>query len=67
VDILAVLKYWIAQGKLAANATIGQVDYGWETCSTNGATLSFAVNGYTLSMGRLTHTGSGSTKSPRRR
>ena len=24
VDILAVLRYWIAQGKLAANATIGQ-------------------------------------------
>ena len=50
VDILAVLKYWIAQGKLAANATIGQVDYGWEICSTNGATLNFAVSGYTLSM-----------------
>ena len=50
MNILAVLKYWIAQGKLAANATIGQVDYGWEICSTNGATLSFAVNGYTLSM-----------------
>jgi hypothetical protein len=48
VDILAVLKYWQSQGKLAANATIGQLDYGWEICSTVG-TQNFAVNGYTLS------------------
>jgi hypothetical protein len=50
IDILAVLNYWIAKGVLSPNATMGQFDYGWEICSTNGATLNYAVNGYSLTM-----------------
>jgi hypothetical protein len=48
IDILGVLHYWQSQGELAADATIGELDYGWEICSTQG-TQDFVVTGYTLS------------------
>ena len=50
MDILAVLKYCIAQGKLAANRHDRPGRLRVEICSANGTTLSFAVNGYTLSV-----------------
>jgi hypothetical protein len=50
VDIRAVLDYWISQGMLSASATMGQFQYGWEICDTGGATLNFAVHGYSLTM-----------------
>ena len=67
VDILAVLKYWIAQGKLAANRhdrpgrlRVGDLQHEWSHPELRGQRL------HTVD-GRLTHTGSGSTKSPRPR
>lgn len=49
VNIKDVLSYLESQGQISANATIGQLDFGWEICQTAG-TQNFAMNGYSLTM-----------------
>jgi hypothetical protein len=49
VDILAALKYLQSIGQVGANASIGQLNFGWEICNTAGQTLNYAITGYTLS------------------
>ena len=48
VDLLALLRDLQNRGIVSAGATIGQIDVGWEICSTGGGPETFAVNGYTL-------------------
>jgi len=48
IDILGVLNYLKTQGQVSDSATIGQIDFGWEICSTVG-TQTFSVNAFSLS------------------
>jgi glycosyl hydrolase family 12 len=48
VDILAVLHWLQSNGYLISTADLGQVDFGWEICSTAGVPETFNVSGYTL-------------------
>ena len=48
IHILASL-YWLMEHKIvSARATIGQVDFGWEICSTGGRPETFTVSAYSL-------------------
>jgi hypothetical protein len=57
IDILAVLKFLqtqkdnAGQPVVSANATIGEVGFGFEYADTNGVPLTFRVNGFTLNAG----------------
>jgi Glycosyl hydrolase family 12 len=48
VDILATLKWLQGHGLVSAKAGLGQVDFGFEICSTGGKPEKFAVSRYTL-------------------
>jgi hypothetical protein len=48
VDILAALKWLQSHGLASARAQLGQVDFGFEICSTGGKPEKFAVSRYTL-------------------
>ena len=48
VDILGVLKWLQGHGLASAGAQLGQVDFGFEICSTGGKPEKFAVSRYTL-------------------
>jgi hypothetical protein len=48
VDILAALKWLQGHGLAGAGAQLGQVDFGFEICSTGGKPERFAVSRYTL-------------------
>jgi Glycosyl hydrolase family 12 len=48
VDILAALKWLQGHGLASAGAQLGQVDFGFEICSTGGKPENFAVSRYTL-------------------
>lgn len=48
VDLQGFFAYLIANGYTNPNAGVDQVGYGAELCSTGGATLDYAVTGYTL-------------------
>ena len=48
VDILAALKWLQGHGLASAGAQLGQVDFGFEICSTGGKPEKFAVSRYTL-------------------
>jgi Glycosyl hydrolase family 12 len=48
VDILATLKWLQGHGLASAGAQLGQVDFGFEICSTGGKPEKFAVSRYTL-------------------
>jgi len=48
VDILAALKWLQGHGLVSAKARLGQVDFGFEICSTGGKPEQFAVSRYTL-------------------
>ena len=48
VDILATLKWLQGRGLVGAGARLGQVDFGFEICSTGGRPEKFAVSRYTL-------------------
>jgi hypothetical protein len=48
VDILAILRESVRQGLTSAGATIGQVNAGWEICSTGGVNQTFSVSRYTV-------------------
>jgi hypothetical protein len=48
VDILAALKWLQGHGLVSAKAQLGQVDFGFEICSTGSKPEKFAVSRYTL-------------------
>jgi hypothetical protein len=48
VHILATLHWLQGHGYVPAGARVGQVDFGWEICSTGGKPERFTVSGYTL-------------------
>ena len=48
VDILGALKWLQSHGLASAGAQLGQVDFGFEICSTGGKPEKFAVSRYTL-------------------
>ena len=48
VDILAVLHWLQSNGYASSTADLGQVDFGWEICSTAGVPETFTVSSYTL-------------------
>ena len=48
VDILATLKWLQGHGRVSAGAGLGQVDFGFEICSTGGKPEKFVVSRYTL-------------------
>lgn len=55
VDIFATLR-WLQQHEyLAAGAAIGQVDFGWEICSTGSSPETFTLSAYTLRSACKTH------------
>jgi hypothetical protein len=47
-NILADLQWLEANGYLPSGDSLGQVNFGWELCNTDGQTLTYAVNAYTL-------------------
>jgi hypothetical protein len=48
IDILDGLRYFQSKGAVASNATISQVNFGWEICSTGGVAETFEVTDYSL-------------------
>jgi hypothetical protein len=48
VHILATLRYLTKKGFLPQGERVGQVDFGWEICSTGGVPETFTVSHYTL-------------------
>ena len=49
--ILSTLHWLQRKGYVSAGARIGQIDFGWEICSTGGQKGRFAVSRYTLHNG----------------
>jgi hypothetical protein len=48
VDILAMLRDLQSQRLVSSGAAIGQIDFGFEICSTGGAPKTFSVSHYSL-------------------
>jgi hypothetical protein len=48
VHILAMLRWLVHHRYESTTTALGQVDFGWEICSTGGNAESFKVSGYTL-------------------
>lgn len=48
VNILAVLNWLQSNGYVSSTADLGQVDFGWEICSTGGVSETFSISNYTL-------------------
>jgi hypothetical protein len=48
VDLLALLRWLQNNGHAAAGASIGEIDFGWEICSTGGVHETFTVSNYDL-------------------
>ena len=48
VDILKTLQWLQARGMVSSAATLGQVDFGWEICSTGGRPETFTISKYSL-------------------
>jgi hypothetical protein len=48
VHILACIKWLIGHGRVPANATLTQVEFGWEIASTNGQPGDFRISKYWL-------------------
>ncbi len=48
VNIRAMLDNLITHGRVPANSTLGQIDYGVEIVSTNGAPGTFHFTGFSL-------------------
>jgi hypothetical protein len=48
VNIRAMLDYLISHGRVPANSTLGQICYGVEVVSTNGAPGTFRFTGFSL-------------------
>lgn len=50
INILDGLHYLQSKGVVASNATINQINFGWEICSTGGLPETFNVSSYSLTM-----------------
>jgi Glycosyl hydrolase family 12 len=48
VNLLAFFNYVVSQGYIAANPTLGQIDYGVELVSTNGAPATFTFTNFSV-------------------
>jgi hypothetical protein len=48
VNLLALLRWLQKNGHAAAGASIGEIDFGWEICSTGGVHETFTVSKYEL-------------------
>ena len=48
VNILAVLRWLQSHRYVSSTARLGQVDFGWEICSTGGVPETFTISHYTL-------------------
>jgi hypothetical protein len=48
VDLLALLRWLVDHGYVSKGAMIGQIDFGWEICSTGGSPQTFQVHSYAL-------------------
>jgi hypothetical protein len=48
VNLLALLRWLQRNGHAAAGASIGEIDFGWEICSTGGVHETFTVSKYDL-------------------
>jgi hypothetical protein len=48
VDLLALLRWLQNNGYASSGARIGQIQFGWEICSTGGVSKTFTVNSYNL-------------------
>jgi hypothetical protein len=48
VNLLTLLRWLQKNGHAAAGARIGQIDFGWEICSTGGVHKTFSVSKYSL-------------------
>jgi hypothetical protein len=48
LDILEIFKWTMSRGWLAANSTLGQLDFGVEIVSTNGANATFYFNDFSI-------------------
>lgn len=55
VDILATLR-WVQAHGYATNITIGQIDFGWELCSTGGSNETFSMKHFTITPGLVAAT-----------
>jgi len=49
VNIKDVLDYLIIAGDVPSTVGVAQINFGWEICHTDGATLNYALNSYGLS------------------
>jgi hypothetical protein len=50
VDLLALFKQLIAKGYQSSNAQLGQIDFGWEICSTGGVARTFSLTSYSMTL-----------------
>jgi hypothetical protein len=48
VDILEIFNWTISKGWLAANSTLGQLDFGVEIVSTNGTNAVFKCTDFSI-------------------
>jgi hypothetical protein len=48
IDVLAALHWLQSKGYVASNATLSQVNFGWEICSTGGVAETFDITSYSL-------------------
>ena len=48
VDLLAMLNWLVTHGFEGGGTSIGQLDFGWEICSTGGGAEDFTVSSYSL-------------------
>jgi hypothetical protein len=48
MDLLAFFKWIMSKGWISSGATLGQVDYGVELVSTNGAPATFSVSNFSV-------------------
>ncbi len=48
IDLLAIFQWMMSHGYLAANATLSQIDFGIEICSTDSADTTFQVTDFAI-------------------
>jgi len=48
VDIKAALDYLVSIGDIPSTVGVSEINFGWEICHTDGATLNYALNSYSL-------------------
>jgi hypothetical protein len=48
LDLLSMFKWLMSKGWLSSTATVGQIDYGVEICSTNGRPATFRFTNFSI-------------------